>query len=200
MKTLLLCLGALIATTVHAAEPQQTSSTPKAAASAKIMMQIRKLDALIQIVPLNLKKNQIDAILLMQEKAQEKERQIRMLEDNDLEKLEPKLSTMVQSGIEKGTYPQREFQSEIANLTRAMGLRRQVASGEIVTDFYAGIKDVLDAGQKTIMAKSLNPALLSPGTKVDTMTEEDKIKFFIRAVFIDNAAYEVLKELRKTAS
>jgi len=199
MKHLLLSLG-LFAALSGATFSQATVTTPKAAKSDATMLKIRQIDVLIQLLPLNLKKNQIDAILLQAEKAKEAERKIRMMEDDDLEKLDPKVSEVLRAALEKGAYPPRELQLEVSKLTRAMAIRRQVALAEMVDNFYTGVKDVLEPGQKTVMAKSLDIAVLDPSIKVDSMNEEAKIKFFIRRIFLDSTAYESLKELRKTAS
>jgi hypothetical protein len=199
MKHLLLSLG-LFAALVAVAPAQALPPTPKAAKSEATMAKIRQIDVLIQLLPLNLKKNQIDRLLLQQEKAKESERKIRMLEDDDLEKLEPRVSEALKAGLEKGSYPPRELQLDVAKLTRAMAIRRQVAVGEMVDEFYKAIDEVMEPGQKTIMAKSLDIAVLDPSVKVAQMNDEAKIKFYIRRIFLDSTAYESLKELRKTAS
>ena len=201
MKNLLISLG-LFATLVCVAPAQIVVpiQTPKGPKSDAILQRIRQVDSLIQLLPLNLKKDQIDRLLLQQEKAKESERKIRMMEDDDLEKLEPRLSQILKAALEKGAYPPREFQVDVAKLTRAIAIRRQVAVGEMVEAFYEGVRDVLEPGQKTIMAKSLDIAVLDPSVKVKEMTEEQKIKFFIRTIFLDPYAYASLKELRKTAS
>jgi hypothetical protein len=199
MKHLLLSLG-LFAALVAVTPAQALPPTPKAAKSEATMAKIRQIDVLIQLLPLNLKKNQIDRLLLQQEKAKESERKIRMLEDDDLEKLEPRVSEALKAALEKGSYPPRELQLDVAKLTRAMSIRRQVAVGEMVDDFYKAVDEVMEPGQKTIMAKSLDIAVLDPSVKVAQMNDEAKIKFYIRRIFLDSTAYESLKELRKTAS
>jgi hypothetical protein len=191
-------LISLLLLTVGAVAPAQVKPTAKAAQSAATMGRIQKIDVLIQVLPLNLKKPQIEALLVQMEKAIEKDREIRTLEDQDLEKLEPKVTDALKDGLDKGVYPPRELQQEVAKLTRAMAIRRQVAMGEMVDAFYAGIDKVMEPGQRTVMAKSLEAALLEPNVKASLVTEEQKIKFFIRKVFLDVAAYQVLLDLSKT--
>lgn len=198
MKHLLLSLGLFAA--FVAAAPAQSTSTPKAAQSDATMRKIQQIDVLIQLLPLNLKKNQIDLLLTGLDKARESEKKIRSMEDDELAKLEPKLAEALKNAYEKGAYPPRELQSEVAAVTRAMGIRRQVATGEMVEDLYKVVDTGLEAGQKTIMAKSLAAAALDPSLKGVTMTEEQKVKFYIRKILLDITAYESLKELRKTAS
>lgn len=198
MKHLLLSLGVLAA--LVTAAPAQSVSTPKASQSDATIQKIRQLDVLIQLLPLNLKKTQIDLLLTGLEKAKESEKKIRTLEDDDLEKLSPKVSAALKNALEKGAYPPREMQNEVASLTRAMGIRRQIATGEMVEDMYKVIDTGLEAGQKTIMAKSLDSAALDPSLKGVKMTDEQKVKFYIRRILLDITAYESLKELRKTAS
>lgn len=199
MKHLLLSLG-LFAALVAATPAQSPVVTPKAAQSDATMAKVRQLDILIQLLPLNLKKDQIDKLLTGLEKAKDAEKKIRMMEDDDLEKLSPKVSAALKNALEKGTYPPRELQNEVASLTRAMGIRRQVATGEMVEDLYKVVDTGLEPGQRTIMAKSLETAVLDPSLKGATLTDEQKIKFYIRRILLDLSAYESLKELRKTAS
>lgn len=190
-------ISAFLFLAVCAIAPAQAVQTPKAAESTATMARVRKIDVLIQILPLNLKKKQIDVILTQIEKAKEKERQIRILEDGDIAKLEPRVSNALKDGIEKGVYPSRELQVEVSKLTRAMSIRRSVALGEMVDDFYAGTKDILEAGQKTVMEKSLDVAALDPSVDAKKMDSEAKIRFFIKKIFLDESAYETLKEMAK---
>ncbi|MGV3617690.1 MAG: hypothetical protein ACO1SV_20380 [Fimbriimonas sp.] len=199
MKHLLLSLG-LFAALAVVAPAQSSVTTPKAAKSDATMQKIRQVDVLIQLLPLNLKKAQIDTILMQQEKAKEAERKIRLMEDDDLEKIDGKLSEALKAGLEKGAYPPRELQVEVAKLTRAMAIRRQVALGEMVEAFWEGIKGAIEPGQRTIMIKSLDVAALDPSLKADKMDDDAKLRFYIRRIFLDATAYESLKELRKTAS
>jgi hypothetical protein len=198
MKHLLFSLGLFAA--LVAAAPAQSTATPKAAQSDATFQKIRQLDVLIQLLPLNLKKAQIDLLLTALEKARDSEKKIRSLEDDDLAKLAPKISEALKNAQEKGAYPPRELQTEIAALTRAMGIRRQVATGEMVDDLYKVVDTGLEAGQKTVMAKSLAAAALDPSLKGVKMTDEQKVKFYIRQILLDITAYESLKDLRKTAS
>lgn len=202
MKQLLLSIGILFAIAssgVAQSGGAQLPPTPKAAKSDATMVKIRQIDDLIQLLPLNLKKAQIDSILVALEKVRDKQQKIRMLEDDDLEKLDPEISETYKQATEKGAYPNRELQSKIAATMRAMSIRRSVALGEMVDEFYVATKSVFEPGQRTVMAKSLAVAALDPTLKVDKMDEEAKVKFFIRQIFLDVHAYPALIEIRKVA-
>lgn len=193
MKQFLFVLALLM---TAALVPAQTA-TVKPGQAEETYNKIHKIDVLIQILPLNLKKAQIDRVLSAMEKASAKEKAMRKMEDDELGKLDAKISEALKAGIEKGVYPKREFQVEVATATRAIGLRRALTINEMVDTFYDDIKSVLEPGQKTIMEKSLDVAQLDPSIKVTDMSSEEKIKFFIRRVLLDATAYDTLRQLQK---
>ena len=46
---------------------------------------------------------------------------------------------------------------------------------------------------------SLAPQLLDPSLDPKTMTESDKLRFFIQEIFLDPQAYDIMLALQKTA-
>jgi hypothetical protein len=70
----------------------------------------------------------------------------------------------------------------------------------MVEEFYNAIKGVFDEGQMKVMANSLDVAVLDPSVKKDSMKDEDKIKFFIKRIFLDEVTYDLLLKLQKNAS
>lgn len=197
MKHLILSLGLCVALVSGAAAQ---AVTPKGAKSDEVMVKVRQIDILNQLLPLALRKSQYNGILTALEKARQKEKQIRTLEDGDLEKIYKDVDDAVTNAIDKGTYPPNAMQGNVDKLLTAMGIRRQVAIGEMVEEFYDATSKIFDAGQKKVMANSLDAAKLDPSVKKDQMTEEQKIKFFIRKVFLDQITYDLLVKMEKTAS
>ncbi|AIE83885.1 hypothetical protein [Fimbriimonas ginsengisoli] len=200
MKHLLLSFGLLFALGASATAQISTPplTTPKAADSDRAIIRIRQVDMLIQILPLTLRKDQYGPILTALERARAKEKQIRSLEDDDLAKIAKKLEDAVNNGIDKGEYPPKELQVEAAKLMRAMGIRRQIATAEMTDEFVEATKGVFDDGQKKVMANSLD--LVLDQTKKDSMKEEDKVKFFVKRIFLDEVTYDLLLKLQKHAS
>ena len=196
MKHFLSVLALVACFSVVSAQ-SQVPTTPKAAKSEATMERVRKVDFLIQVLPLNLKKAQIDRVLTAIEKARDRERQVRIAEDDELAKVDEKLAAAVKEGIDKGVYPSRDLQQEVAKMFRTMALRRSIILNEMVDTFYQDVKNVLEPGQKTVMEKSLDAAALEPGLDVAKMDSEAKIKFFIKKIFMDSIAYDTLRELQK---
>lgn len=195
MKRLLLSLGLCFAI-VGGATAQTTS--PSAEKSDAILRKVHQVDLLIQLLPLSLRKEQYGPILLALEKIRGKQKLIFESEAKELEKLDAKLTDAVNKAFEKGEYPPKEIQVDAIKLLRALSIRRQVAVNEIIEDFYTATQSVFDEGQKKVMANSLDIALLDPTAKRDK--DEDKVRFFMRRIFLDDSAYDVLVRLQKIAS
>ncbi len=191
MKPLL----ALLALALVAAAPAQT--TPGGPRSDAVMLNIKKLDALIQIVPLALTKEQLPPILAAIEKVRQKEKELRLEEDKILATLDAKVSKVVEEGVGKDVYPPREVQMEVAKKMLLMGGARQQFVEDMTDLVYAACKTTLNEGQLKTMEKSLKPELLGSAVKGAEMDETAKIKFFIRKVILDPIAYDILVEMSR---
>ena len=163
----------------------------------EIMRKVGQLDALIQIVPLALTKDQISPILSAIERAHQKQRDVAALDAKDLEKIDAKLSKMVDEGINKGVYPPRESQKEIAALIYAEGLRRNLLYNDMVDIVFAACKTTLNQGQLKVMEKSIDPTKLESSMKGVEMDADAKVRYYVRRVLLDPPAYDVLVEMSK---
>ena len=56
----------------------------------------------------------------------------------------------------------------------------------------------LNAGQKKAMANDLDPASITPGIKVESMSDEAKIRFYIRNILLDPLCYDLLVKLLRS--
>lgn len=186
----LLALGAALC-------PAQLPPTPEGARSDEILRKVARLDSLIQLVPLNLTKEQMNPILSAIEKERQKLRELQSTEAKDLVGLDAKVSKAVDDGQQKNVYPPRDLQVEVAKMMRALGIRRQMFNGEMVDMVYGVCKNTLNEGQLKVMEKSLKPELLDPSLKGVDMDSEARIKFFIRKILLDPVAYDVLREMYK---
>lgn len=156
-----------------------------------------RIDILGKLLPVNLTKEQMRALLPVIEKARAKEFEIRLLDAQEIAKLDAEVTKAVDSGIAKNDVPSVELQNKIRNVTRAVTIRRQIATTEMVEMIYEASKKNLDAGQLKVMANTLKPELIAPGTMAET--EEQKIKFFIRYIFLDGLTYDLLLRMSKPA-
>ncbi|GEM_PF-1158246 len=195
---LALLLLPVLAATAQAQPAQNVTSG--GTRSDEIILKIKKLDVLIQIVPLALSKDQFGPILSSIEKMRQKEKELRAQEDKDLANIDAAISKAVDDAVGKEKYPARETQTLVANTYRAMGLRRALYANDAVDTVFAACKATLNEGQIKAMEKSLKPEALEPGLKVDEMDSDTKVKFFIRKVMLDPVAYDVLVQMSKKKS
>ncbi len=172
--------------------------TTGGAKSDEINLKLRQIDVMIQLVPLALTKTQLDKILPVLEKLRSEEKAMRANEDKLLAEKEAATTKVWTEAIEKGVYPPRTYQQEIAKLSGAIGIRRSVFANECADRMVEVVKASLNAGQMKAMVNSLEPNALNPqNPKAKDMTEEQRIRFFVRAVWLDPYAYDVLVKMRK---
>lgn len=175
-----------------------SQTTPSGAKSDEINIKLRQIDVLIQIVPLALTKTQIDKILPVLEQLRAEEKKIRADEDKLLAEKETSTNKVLTEAIEKGVYPPRPYQLEISKLTSAIGLRRTVFANECADKITEALKTSLNAGQMKAMINSLEPSALNAANpKAKDMTDDQKLRFFVRAVWLDPFSYDVLVKMRK---
>lgn len=198
MKTLLASLALGLAL-IGSAAAQTPVTTPKGAKSDATFYKMRQIDTMLQLMPLNLKKEQIKKLLVQLDIARETEKQARMKEDDMLEKMDERVSKALSEAYEKGTYPPRDLQLEMLKNTQAMAISRGLVGDDILEAFYKGTMSIWEGGQMKVMMNGLDIAKLAPNLKVSEMKTEDKIKFFMRRVFLDPVAYDCLQKLQKYA-
>jgi hypothetical protein len=177
----------------------QTVDTAKAAHSQDVQTKMRKVDLLLQIMPLVLRKDQFPAILAELERIRAKQAEVLSREDDEIIKLEAKLDEALKKANDDGIYPSRDLQLECFKLTRALGTVRNMARTDFASQLYKVVDTVFDKGQKAIAAKSLDWKLFDPSLKLDEKPQEDQIKFYLKLVLLDPLAYDVLVDLSKKA-
>lgn len=193
MKHIIICLGIIIGL-FHLGHAQTTDMGKK---SDEVVAKMRQIDLLNQIVPLALKKDQINALLPVIERARSKVTQIEKDEAAALAKLDGKISAAVKKSIETNTPPPKEIMTEIAQATSDMSMKRLLAIDENTAAVLKVFNDSLDAGQKKVAANSFAASYINPNVKPDEIKEADKITFFIKEVLLDPQAYDLLIQLSK---
>ena len=172
----------------------------KGSASDLTNTKLAKLDLLIKLVPLALQKSQYEGLLTGIENARQIERDIRKKEDADLAALDPIVSEADQNGVEKGVYPPRSIQDEVAKALNEMRSRRLLANVNMIKAVWDQIKAHLNDGQIKAMAGSFADQFVNSNAKPGEITQEVKVRFFINAVFLDPLAYDLLVDMSKHAS
>lgn len=177
-------------------KPKDPSNGAFARADATLAL-FDQVDALGKLLPLVLTKAQIRDILPAIEKARAKELEIKLLDADEIAKLDAESAKAVQAGVEGGIYPGKELQGRISKVTGALALRRQIAFGEMVDTVHEALVKTMDAGQLKVMASLLKPDSYDPRLKPATMSETEKQKFFVRIVFLNGTAYDLLLRMSK---
>lgn len=176
------------------------TSDAAAKRSTEILKKARTLDLLNHILPLLLTKEQINQMLPAIERTRAKVRAIEKAEAEDLAKYEKKLDDAIAQGFEKERVPGRTVLNEISKLFQALAIRRQIAAEENAEDMLTVVKKALNAGQLKTMAGSLDMKVYLPGVDPATITEDMKIKVYIKDVLLDPLSYDFLVRLSRIKS
>lgn len=199
VKSLHLCLAAAVVMIGAAAPAQSTLNSDLAKRSQETQTKIRRVDLLLHIMPLALRKEQYRDLLPVIERARSRMRKVLENEDKKIVEIEAKLDAAIKAANEEGSYPKRDLVHECYALTTTLSkirlVEREIIAGDTVTE----LDKILDAGQKKVAANSLDPKLLDPSFKIEGADDNAKIRFFTRWILLDPLAYEILVDLQKKA-
>ncbi len=197
MKTLAaLALSAVLMTSASA----QIITTTKGPKSDATNLKIHKLDLVLKILPLALKKEQYKDLLLAVAKARQKERELLEKEDETLEQLDSKLTDSLDAALTKGAYPSPELVTEVSNKTRDSGLRRSFLMAQLTESIYKDLTQSLNAGQIKVMAGSFDDRYIDPSAKKGDLKDDLKVRFFITNVILDPYSFDILGSLETAAT
>ncbi len=193
MKHLLLSLGLCCALFTGA---NAQILTEKGSRSDQINIKIHEADLLLQLLPLLLTKEQIvNDVLPAVEVARDIQRKQLRVEDDALANMEPILDQALTDAYSKGAYPSKKIIDEVAKTTKNLGNQRIITQLKMVSVLTTMLEKTLNAGQKRALVNSFDPKFIDPSIKPESMSEEAKMNFFVKRVFMDNLAYDVLKKL-----
>jgi hypothetical protein len=198
MKHLLICLSLLM--TLMTGAFAQTTADEQGKRADEIIKKMRQIDLLTQMLPMALTKEQITKLLTPIEKARQRVKDEQKEEFKLLTKYESRINDAVKAGIDKGDVPDVAFLRELSALFLTMSMRRDAIANENAEAVLKEMKAVLNAGQLKVAANSLNPKLFDPGIKLEEMTQDQKILFFVREILLDQQSYDILRQLLKRAS
>ena len=191
MKKLVACLVSLVA--IVSAYAQTDSE--KENVLNEFRLKVHKIELYNMILPVVMTKPQIRAILTVIEKCRERSRKFM---DKEYELVE-KMQADVDDALNKADKDQVPSPAIVDKLLQANALNdsfNQDITQQNIDDIYAVVTAQLNAGQQKAMANSLNPKEFPDWLKnPDQVSQEDKEKIFIRAVFMDFEAYDLLKKL-----
>lgn len=170
-------------------------SKDKTEASRRVLNKVRQIDHLNHLLPLVLTKAQINAILPAIEKARAAEDKVTLNEHNELVKLEAQIDSQIAKGVKEGKVPDQDFNKRVAKLFSDFATIRQIVAEENTDLVFEVVKKTLDAGQFKAAANTFNPKEFDPSAKPAEMSDDDKVKLFIKAVFMDWTSYDILLKL-----
>lgn len=173
----------------------QQLSKDKMNKSREVLMKARSLDHLTHLLPLAMTKEQLNKLLLVVDKARQKEDAITLNEHQELVKIEPLIDGEVKRGTKDGAVPSKEVLSQCAKLFSAFTIRRTMAAEENTTDIFNAMKSILNEGQLKVAANTLDPRAFDPNAKPDSMSQDEKIKLFIKAVILDWSSYDIMVKM-----
>ncbi len=174
--------------------------TPASKRADAIVNRARQLDLLNHILPLLLTKDQINKILPVIEKCRGKVKQVMAKEAENLKLVEIEVEKAYEDGIKKGAVPSRALLEKLNRLFFGFSILRNAAASENADDVYAVMKSCMNEGQLKVAANSIDIKRYNPQADTSKMSDEEKIKFFIKDVMLDPLSYDVLVALAKIAS
>lgn len=191
-------VAAFVGASVAVAWSQFTPA--KAKKSEEILIKARQLDLLNHMLPLVMTKDQLNKVLAVVEKCRAKVDRIRLDEANELLKFEPKIIDALNRGVNKDLVPSKALMVELNKSFTMFSIRRSAAAGENADDVLVVMKKELNAGQLKTAANSHDLRVYDPNIDPSKVSEDDKLKFFIKDVILDPNCYDLLIKLTKTSS
>ena len=165
----------------------------------QVLAKISKLNMIKYVTPLLLKKTQMDALMTTMERCRAKEAEILALDAKELKKLNADLDKSLESALNDGSYPKREFQAKIISVQEALLVRRKIATSEMVDMLLETCKKNLNEGQMAAMRNLTDPNYVEGQTKASKLGDEEKTKLYIREILLSAVTYDILKQLAKHA-
>ena len=172
-------------------------SPEKAKKSEEILIKMRQIDLLNYIVPLVLTKDQINKLLVVVEKCRSKVDQVRNDEAAELLKFESKVTDAINKGINKDITPGKTLMIELNNNLTKLAFRRQLVGDENADLVLAVFKKELNEGQRKAAMNAHDIKAFDPRVDVSKLTDDDKLRFFIKDVILDPHAYDLLIRISK---
>ena len=193
MKHFLITIGLCFAL-LTGANAQIT--TDKGNKSDQINLKLHEADLLLQIMPLLLTKDQLlNEVIPAVEVARSMQKKQLQIEDDALASMEPIIDEALASAYGKGAYPSRKMTDEVAKTTKSLSNQRLIVQLKMVSVLTTMLEKTLNMGQRRALVNSFDPKFIDPSAKPESMSEEAKMNFFVKRVFMDNMAYDVLKKL-----
>ncbi len=163
----------------------------------RIAMKVHKLDLLNQILPVLMTKDQIKKLLPVVEKARDMVRKQEAAELEQMKKYEGQLDGAISDAMDKKQVTKSEVLGSLRGMARGLEGSRMIVIADNTELVRKKFVEVMNAGQVKAAANALDPRLIDPNAKVDSLSEDDKLKLWIRAILLDPMAYDLLVDISK---
>ncbi|HWD39836.1 MAG TPA: hypothetical protein VG944_13385 [Fimbriimonas sp.] len=174
-------------------------TTPNGAMSDQVNVKLAKMNLLLKLIPLALQKSQYEDLLEGIEAARDLQKREAETEDKELADLDSLVSDTVTNGVEKGIYPPQSAIKAVADKLAVMEGRQTIMAANMIKAVQAKITK-LNAGQRKVMVGSYLDSFVDPKADKSLITDDVKISFFIKNVFLHPYCYDLLVEMSKHAS
>lgn len=191
-RVLALLCAAIVCVAIAPLAAAQTATPKKLTPLEKI----KRLDIYNQLLPIVMTGEQIKALLPAIESASEKEKRLVLQEAEEMKAMDERLDKAL-AAAEKGEVPPRELQQDIHKMFRDFRMRRLALTLDATEDLVALLKKTLNEGQLKAAANSITLAEIAPGKKPEDVTEDEKLRGWVRIVLLDPAAYDLLVEMSR---
>lgn len=194
MKKLLLTLGFVV---VLASTALCQSDSEKAAYEANFGYRVVQLELYNKLLPVLFTKDQLKKILPAVEKARSKVRETKLIEYNEMKKLDTKLSAALKDAQEKNLIPAPSVLTEILQANgRFVTLENAVATTN-TEDVFDVLKANLNAGQIKAAGNAVPAAAMDPKTKPEDLDTDAKLRVFVKQILLHPVAYDLLVKMSK---
>jgi TolA-binding protein len=175
----------------------QSDKIPGSERADRVAAKVHELELLNQILPVLFTKDQLGKILPIIEKSRKAKRQLQIDEQKVMMTLEKELDDAIKEAYAKKKVPTTEITSKVFGTYKNMSTARQVLVGSFVEQIFDVMKAECDEGQRKAAALALQDYVLTDLEKKMELTEENRLRIWIRIVLMNHDAYDVLVKLYK---
>lgn len=176
------------------------SDTERAAKSGEVVDKIRQLDLMNHILPIIYTKEQLNLMLPAIEKARQNVKTTQEGEYKILVQIEAKVSADLDKSINEGTLPGKQMIIDLDKVFSGMDDIRMTVGKDNEDLVWNVMKGALNSGQLKAAANSVDPHAINPSLITEKMSEEEKVRFYIRNILLDPLAYPLLVKLSRSAA
>ena len=190
----ILALG--LAFSIVAASPAQTDAE-RVRQATEITRKLQRLDLLNQILPVLMTRDQIRRILPAIEQARQNARDLERAEFERMKVIVPRLDAALEAAEKRGTIPPTEFLDEVSKMLRQLATARTLMMALNADKVLEAMERHLNEGQRRAAANALDPRMFNPDADVSKLTEQQKLKAWIKHVLLNENAYQILVDLSR---